>query len=248
MNRFHDALVTYGLDEKEAKVYVAILELGEATIQRIADKAKVRRTTVYDVIGSLKTKGLLGKTIKKKRSYYFVSDPRDLIEKLDERKGILHRIMPELLSIANIIDKKPRIKFFEGEEGIKEVYLDTLKYPKQPIYAWVTDQIWSTLDVEFIDHYIDNRVKNGIPAYVIAPDTPTLKEYRAKESKFLRKTLLESDSRFKISVEIDLYGDQSIGVMAFEERIGLVVESKKLWETLKSIFDIHWRTLGGEEI
>ena len=247
MNRLVEKLVRFGLAPKEAKVSLAALELGEANIQRIDDKASVKRTTAYDVIDSLIERGYMGATSAGKRKRYFVKDPRHLEEKLDERRTVIRSILPELLSLAHFIDKKPRIRFYEGEEGIKEVYLDTFQYPKQPIFAWVAENIWNTLDRDFIDHYLENRVKKGIPAYVIAPDTKILRAYQAQDSKFLRKTLLEMTPSFSIAVEIDLYGDQTIGIMAFEEKIGLIIESKKIWITLKAIFDRHWASLGGEE-
>ena len=159
-------------------------------MQRIAKKAKVRRTTTYDIISSLIRHGFVGKTSAGKRNRYFAKDPRRLEDKLDEQRVAVRSILPELLSVANLIDRKPRIRFYEGEEGIKQVYLDTLAYPKKQIYAWVTDRVWSTLDRNFIDYYLENRVKKGIPAYVIAPDTKLIHEYKAQDNKFLRKTLL----------------------------------------------------------
>ena len=56
--------------------------------------------------------------------------------------------MPELLSIANFIDKKPQIRYFEGKEGLKEIFKDTLNYPNQEILAWFP----RTFE-KFIDEY-----------------------------------------------------------------------------------------------
>lgn len=248
MSRLTEKLTKFGLSEKEAKMYLAALELGEANMKQVADKAGIKRTTAYDVIDSLIARGYLGKTAKRKRTFYVAKDPRHLEERLDEQRAVIRSALPELLSIANLLDYKPRIRFFESDDGIKEVYLDTFLYPKKNIYAWVTDRVWSILDQDFIDHYLENRVKKGIPAYVIAPNTKLIRRYQALDSKFLRKTLIETASGFSTAVEIDLYGEQSIGIMAFEERIGLIIESKKLWVTLKAIFDRHWAFLGGEPI
>jgi hypothetical protein len=44
-------------------------------------------------------------------------------------------------------------------------------------------------------------------------------------------------------VEINLYGKRLIGIMAFEEEIGLIIESEKIYNTLKSIFEINWKAL-----
>jgi len=53
-----------GLSKKEAKVYLACLELSEATIGQISKKSGVKRTTVYDIVESLKEKSLISSSTK----------------------------------------------------------------------------------------------------------------------------------------------------------------------------------------
>lgn len=238
-----EKLQKIGLNEKEAKIYASLLELGETSIQRVSKKSKIKRTTIYNIIDTLKEKGLVSTIIKKKRKYYVASDPRELEFKLEEQKQSLKNLMPELLSITNLIDKKPKIKFFEGEEGLKEIYLDTLNYPGTPLWAWVTTDIWQILDEDFIQSYLASRVKKGIWAYVIAPNNEAIQDYKKLDKKYLRQTRLENEPSFSIEVEIDLYGGNKIGIMAFKEKIGFIIESQKIHNTLKSIFDVSWKNL-----
>ncbi|MEI7425995.1 MAG: helix-turn-helix domain-containing protein [Candidatus Moraniibacteriota bacterium] len=130
-----DELEKIGLDKKESQIYLALLELGSANIGQIAKKSAVKRTTVYDILDSLKKKGLLGQTKQKNHTLFFAENPEKLERQIEEKKKIIQKVMPELLSIANRLEKKPKIKFFEGIAGIREVYEDTLKYPDQEILA-----------------------------------------------------------------------------------------------------------------
>lgn len=233
-----------GLDEKESKVYLALLELGEANIQRIAKKSGVKRTTVYDIIESLKEKGLLSSVTRHKKILYSAEDPRTLEEKLEEKKHTLRRILPELLSIANALDKKPRIRFFEGIEGIKEVYKDALGYSDQEMLAWVSPTVAGNFDMQFLDeYYLPKRVAKKIWVRAIAPDEPFMQKYKGLDEKSLRKTKLVSASLFPIEVEINLYGKNKIAVMSFSEKIGLIIESQKIFTTLKSIFEMNWNSI-----
>lgn len=124
-----------GLNKKEAILYVALLELGEANLQTIANKAKLKRTTVYDIIKILKEKGLLSTSKRGKRNYYYAENPRVIKTIFEEKINKLEGALPELLSIANLIEKKPKIQFFEGIEGIKNVYRDTLEYKDSKMMA-----------------------------------------------------------------------------------------------------------------
>lgn len=233
-----------GLSDKEAKLYLAVLELGEANIQQIAQKSGIKRTTVYDVINSLKEKRLLTEITKGKKAFFSAEDPRKIESQLDEKKETLKKILPELLSITNLLDKKPTIKFYEGNEGIKEVYRDTLNYPDQELVAWVTQEAVIGFDVEWLDkYYLAKRLAKKIWVRAIAPDVPEMQQYKGLDEKSLRRTKLVSAEEFPFEVEINLYGKNRIAVMSFAEKIGLIIESPKLYRTLKSIFELNWKLL-----
>lgn len=240
-------LIKFGLDDKEAEVYLAILELGGATIEKISQKSHVKRTTVYDVIKCLADKGLIGVSRKKKRNSYFADDPRKLGEQLEEKKVILNSILPELLSMANVVGRKPKIRYFEGQEGMKSVYLDTLRYPNQEILMWGSEKVFAVFDDDFLwDYYVQNRVKNKIWMRAISTDTAGTQKIKRSDIEQLRQTRLSPYSEFPFDVEINLYGSRSIGIISFEERMGLIIESDTIFKTLKSFFELHWLMIGGQ--
>ncbi|NTV41458.1 MAG: hypothetical protein HGA61_04265 [Candidatus Moranbacteria bacterium] len=165
-------------------------------------------------------------------------------QNLEEKKLILARVLPQLLSVANFIDQKPKIRFFEGVEGIKEVYRDTLNYPKQETLAWISDEAIEHFDVQWLwDFYVVKRVESKIWQRAIAPEVSYMKKVQAFDQRHLRQMRFVSPIEFPFQVEINLYGGANIGIMSFREKIGLVVESKKIYTTLKSIFEAHWRSL-----
>lgn len=232
-----------GLSEREAKVYLALLELGETNINRLAKKSKVKRTTVYLIMDSLKEKALVSHIKKGNKTFFYAEDPRNLERRIEEKRKAIEKAMPELLSFTNLIDKKPEIRYFEGKEGIKEVYLDTLKYPEQEILAWFSEA-FIDFDKEFFDEiYIPKRVKNKIFARVILPDNEITRNFKEIDEKALRKTKLIAQKKFDIRVEISLYGKNKIAIMSYEEEIALIIESNKIFEALKCIFEFMWEVL-----
>lgn len=238
-----EQLIELGFTENEVLIYLATLEIGEATIGRIAQKSGVKRTTAYFSIESLKKKGLLSELKKNKRTFFYAEDPRILQEKMEERKKAIDNIIPQLLSITNLMDKKPKITFHEGIDGIKDVYRDGLKYPNQEMLAWVSQDAFYVLDDEFVNYYIPKRVSKRIWVRAICPDTPEMKDYKSREVAELRKTKLISSEKYPIEVEIDLYGKNKISILAFKEGISLIIESTKIYNTLKSIFEMQWEML-----
>jgi sugar-specific transcriptional regulator TrmB len=233
-----------GLSQKEANLYMAALELGQANIQQISKKSGIKRTTAYDIIESLKKKGLVSQFIKGKKVLFLAADPRKLEDEVEEKKHVLKRIMPELLSMANAIDSKPKVKFFEGLEGIKEVYKDTLHYPDGELLAWVSPDAIKAFDVDFLnDYYLPKRIDKKIWVRAIAPEVEQMKGYKEVDEKSLRKTRLADEQLFPLRVEINLYGKNKIAIMSFDEKFGMIIESQRIFETLQSIFEMNWKAL-----
>src|SRR4030043_586771 len=232
-----------GLTEKEAKVYLAALELGETTINRIAKKSGVKRSTVYLLMDSLKDKGLISAARKNKKSLFFAEDPRILERQIEDKRKAILNAMPELLSITNLIDKKPDIRYFEGRQGIKEVYMDNLNYPEQEICAWFSESFLEFDEKFFYEKYIPLRLKKKIFARVILPDNKITRGIKELDEKYLRKTKLIPQEKFNLKIEISLYGSNKIGIMSYEEEIGLIIQSQKIYDALKYIFEFMWDAL-----
>jgi HTH-type transcriptional regulator, sugar sensing transcriptional regulator len=233
-----------GLNEKEAQVYLSLLELGETSIQRISEKSGIKRTTLYHIMDDLKNKALVGTTIRKSKKYFSAEDPRLIGKQMEERRKKFENLLPELLSITNLIDKKPKIKYFEGTEGIKEVFRDTLNFPKQETLAWISLDAVKYFDIDWIlKTYVPQRVEKKIWQRAIAPNQSYMEKVKIDDQKHLRQTKLIFAEEFPFHVEINLYGNSNIGIMSFEEQIGIIIESKKIYTTLKSFFELHWKTL-----
>ena len=64
-----------GLTEKEVKVYLSTLELGYASVQKIAKQIKISRPTVYKIIKSLKEKGLVSESKDEQKRYFTAESP-----------------------------------------------------------------------------------------------------------------------------------------------------------------------------
>lgn len=237
-------LLNSGFSEKEAMAYLGLLELGEGSIAQITKKSGVKRATVYLEIEKLKEKGLISSAYRKKRLIFFAENPNKLKNNLEEKLKSLNVVMPELMAMANKIDRKPKIRFFEGEDGIREVYRDTLNYPNQEILLWGTEDFVKYSDEEyFLNHYIPKRKEKNIWVRAIAPKSDIISRYQEESQNQLRKMKLIQASNFKFSVEIDLYGKNKIMVASFQEKFGMIIESQKMHETLRGIFEIMWASL-----
>ena len=134
MKELINCLAEYGLSEKESDVYLAMLELGPASVQEIAKKSGVNRATTYVMIESLKRRGLMSTFDKGKKTMFVAESPERLKRLVDQQMHILKdkedrlkNLLPSFLALYNTAgEDKPNVKFYEGEEGFKasrELYL-----------------------------------------------------------------------------------------------------------------------------
>lgn len=241
---YEQDLISAGLSEREAKVYLAALELGETTVDRIAKKSGVKRTTVYLEVESLKTKGLLSAINKGKKNYLFAEDPRILERNLEEKKEALQKSLPGILALANFIDKKPKIRYFEGAEGIREAFKDTLNYPDQEVCVWYSDSFALLGEDFFTDYYIPKRIEKKIWTRSIISETENIKKsFVAFNQEQLRKSKLVDSEKFNLDIEIMIYGKSKVALVSFEEKIAVIMESPKVNRSFQQIFDLMWELL-----
>ena len=236
-----DSLKKAGLDEAEIKAYLACLELGETSISRIAKKSGIKRTTTYLVIASLQEKGLINTLKKKNKTWFYAEDPRKIKEQMEENIKDVELAMPELLAMANFIDKKPGIRYFEGKNGIKDLFKDILKYPDNEVLEWYSESYATDFEEDFFSQYFTpRRVAKKIWVRAILPDNEIIRKLVVNNEKQLRRTKLLNPEKYHISIEINLYGPNKVSIVSFKEEMGLLIESQKIYESLRNIFELMW--------
>lgn len=237
--QLNEVLAQFGLDFKEDEVYLALLELGTSTVVQIAKKAGIKRTTAYDVLSGLEKKGLIGQTIKGKKRLFYSEEPEKLKKLLREKERILEEALPMLKSLYNTAGSKPKIRYYEGKEGLKEVYLDTLDYNGE-LLAFVTEDIIKHLGDDFAARYMKKRVKAKITVRAIGPDTEEIIEYKKLDKEGLKKTLLVPKDKFPFTIEMNIYGNK-LAFMSFKEQMGVIVESNEIAANMRLLFELAWK-------
>src|SRR3989344_8552837 len=132
-----ETLKELGLSDKEAKVYLAMIELGSAPVSAIAKQAKIKRPTTYVVLDMLSEKGLVGFEDRRGSRLYSPAPLEQLVGYFREASkryagfaDAAKKILPELKSVQGTKRKEgapePRVQVFEGVAAMRTVYGDIL--------------------------------------------------------------------------------------------------------------------------
>lgn len=238
-------LIDIGLKPKEADVYVAILSLGQGTASKIARKARIVRTTTYDILSSLFEKGLVTLTGKEPKQEYVAESPENLkiyIENklakqksdLDEVKNIL---LPQLKSIHNV-GSRPKVMFYEGREGMEKVYEDTLT-SSEPIRAYASVGDMHAGLPGYFPEYYKRRAGKGIAIRAIVPNNESGIERKSFDKNEMRETAVVPTDRFNFSPEINIY-DNKVMIASWKEKLGIIIESHEIADAMKKIYELAW--------
>ncbi|MFZ2881908.1 MAG: helix-turn-helix domain-containing protein, partial [Candidatus Moraniibacteriota bacterium] len=232
----------FGLNEKEAEIYMATLELGEATGFQIYKKTSLKKPTVYYILDELQKRGLVVLTKKGKKKYYIAESPTKIQEDLENKLKSFNSILPQLLSVYNIQAVKPKLRYYEGKDGIKEVYADTLKY-KDEILSFSSENVVSILGEDFSLDYIRKRVKKNIPIKSIVPNLENIQEkFLNKNQEQLRSAKLIDPKEFNFPIEINIYANK-VAFMSFRDELAVIIESDEINKMMKLLFSFFWNKL-----
>lgn len=240
-----------GLSDKEAKVYLASLELGPATVQIISQKAGVNRATTYVVIDSLMEMGLMSTYDEGKKTFFTAEAPERLLEYLKDQErqvkdkiNILNEKMPELQSITNATVDKPKIKYFEGEEGLRAVqsdFVDSLN-EGDVIYTFLPyDNFYGTSLGERVATSTERRLAKKIEMHVIYNSKlGRQKAYEDEGKKALRKYIYLPFDKYPFEGGMNVYGNKIFMIDYKGKTGGIVIENKTLADMLTTFFKYIW--------
>src|SRR3989338_1946616 len=128
-------LMEYGLSEKEAQIYIACLKTGPSTANRISSATDLRRATTYDILESLKAKGLMGSFIRDKKNYFQATEPITLLKRMQEKEQRIKGIIPLLERMKGIATEKPHVELFEGVRGVTMLFEELYKEKALVLYG-----------------------------------------------------------------------------------------------------------------
>jgi sugar-specific transcriptional regulator TrmB len=242
---FTSVLVENGFSEKEAALYLAILEAGEATLGNIAKRANIKRSTVYSLVDELKKKGVVSAMKKRGINYISALSPRLLIDRFEQSTERAKNILPGLMDLAYASPVKPRIRFYEGIDGLNEMlfeashsthdYIGFTDYEKMPaeMYRFIRKEV------------APRREKNNVMLRLIVPRNKGNAKVVSEYHHQVEHRMVDFPSR-KNHIEILLYEGSKIGFMSYKkgEMFGVVMDSEAIFTTLHDLFMVIWEGAG----
>lgn len=234
------ALQSYGLEEKEIRVYLAVLRLGNGTAREIAELSKIKRTTVYVVAEKLVEKGIFGVFTAKYGTHYITQSPTSLLNRLDNIKKGVQNILPQLEAIENKGHFEPSVAYYQGKMGYLEILEDSLACADGDIlYLGSEDLLANIIGEKYIvQRYIPKRIAKKISfKELLVKDK--LSAMMAKPNNELREVkFLPVD--FACGANTLIYRDKVAYFSSQRELVAVLISSRDIALTERQKFNLLW--------
>lgn len=236
------SLTKFGLSEKEAKVYLANLELGDATASEISLKADLPRTLVYDILERLIDLGLASYSIQDKRKRFAASNPDELLRIVKEKETSVKEVLPQLKEISKLHGyKRPKVEIYEGKEGMKTMMDKILSANITEFHGYGSSRSSFEIIPAFMEEWHQRRIVKRIKMKVLYNDTP---ETRQKMKK--KQSLKYSEARL---MPIKLQAPNATVIFAnkvvfqswTEKPFAVIIEDELMAKNQKKYFDELWK-------
>lgn len=244
-----ETLQQIGLSPEETEIYLTLLNKGSLSAAQIGSFTKVKRTYVYKIVEGLMQKGLVSQNKESRTTVFAPNSPDHLLTLANKKKeqaenahNQLEAYLGNLRVLFGAVDSKPTVQYFEGIEGIKKVYLDTLKH-SGPLLALVeTSSVHPEIYNWVTEKYVYKRVEAGIEVKAIVSTGEKTENYVEKNKEELRETKVIPSRQYPFKHELNIYGDK-VAILNHNkdsELLGIIIENKLIAETFKAWFELTW--------
>ncbi len=240
-----------GLSQKEARVYVANLMLGPATVQKIADQAEIKRVTTYVILESLAALGLVSQSNQGKKTYFTAEDPISLRRLLDkkeqqvkEQKLGFENVLPDLRDLRGMPADSPNVKFYNSTEGInslmKVFFALQAEAGKKILYGISNlDQVDEFFPEIERNLFNPERLKAGIKSRFLYTSSkgPVL---HTTDAKSFRESRYIPIDKYPLNGDFTILGDTIVMLSLVGKPLGISIKSVEIAIGLTAIFNLAW--------
>jgi len=232
-------LNSIGLDDKDQKVYMALLKLTDATASSVAMSAKMERTSTYHHLEKLLKLGLA-------TSYRHKNTKRFSAENPSKIKGVLEGKLAEFEKYLPDLQKIPygrqfvNLRLFEWmDEGMKQLIEEELNSKEKLVRS-----IGSVRDLRKVkgshSGFTDRRIAKKVFSKCLRPADDDFDDgwIEAQEKELREVRILPKGA--EVHGMMFIFDDKVSVITPEEEGVGFLIESKSYSKTMKAMFETLW--------
>jgi HTH-type transcriptional regulator, sugar sensing transcriptional regulator len=230
-----EALQELGLNKRESICYTALLELGSSKIGAIVKKTGIPSSKIYEILDKLINRGLVSYVKIGKIKHYQSSDPKTLLNYIDEKKKKIEDILPQLL-LKQKLSTKQSVEMFEGQKAIFSLFTTLIKDAKaneQYLIFSINEENKNDAANLFFKNLAVRRKEKKLDVRLLK----NMKHYKKEKHTKLKLKYTE----FNLPQGITIFRNIVVILSWVESPIAIKIESETISNQLREFFLNQWK-------
>lgn len=244
-----------GFKEKECRVYIALLKVGNAPVRLISREAHLERTTTYNILLRLRRSGLVASYTKRGKVHFSAVSPARLRDLLDKRiaeqerlKTVYQTVLPDLMKVFHQEAQVSSFKVFEGIDSLAAIYWSLYEgaaYPDESLEF----TNWGGKNQFFPEALrqqgYDYLKKVGMKTRALLVEDEMTREWKTlnREKEMAKEIRFVPNLGWKHFVNMELCG-QKIALVTYRDDVhfqGVLIDSPELSAMFRFFFETMWK-------
>lgn len=161
---------------------------------------------------------------------------------LEDRRRAIEGVLPELRSRYSRSATRPRIRFYEGRDGISTVLADTLACRSKRLKGILsmTSDVFKVLGQRAMEQYVARRIAAGVHLEVVRS-----RQQEAGQRRWLSRAEELRELRWAppgaiFTMTTWTYDDKVSLISSRRENFGMIIQSEEFSEHMNTLFGVLW--------
>lgn len=228
-----------GLSQREIKVYLALIDLGQTTTGPLVKKSGVPNSKIYEILEKLIMKGLVNYIYRGKTKYFQSSNPNNLMHFFNEKQDKLHNLVQELDARKGSY-KTQESFIYEGIEGVKAAFnnaVDILNNRDEICVFSMGTELATEKLRRFWNNHFRKRNRKGITTRAI-PHISLRKIFPKYYGKY---GINYKFTPLKLPMGTFLYKNHVLTLVWGEKPIAFIIKSQIVYDNYMNFFEMIWK-------
>ena len=250
MANYTNLLQKFGLSPTAAKVYLALLELGQGSADKIAKRANTYKANTYDAIDKLEELGLSTYIYEGNKKQFIPTNPEKLpqilenmkkkeLGKMEEMKKDITELMPQLKAKYGSIKEKELFEVYRGRKAYKLVIEEILKEKPKLWKGFGNFQIQEAFPLEY------QRWFRKVPFRLFSTKTKKVEALRKEASKTCDVKVTWLPEEIYMPIVWVVFGNNVLIIIYEPDLIMMRIKSEQVVKTFSNQFDYLWKKYNG---
>jgi len=236
----------FGLSDTAARVYLALLELGKASADKIAKRVGTYKANTYDALDRLIEIGLASYIIEGKKRLFIPTSPEKLKDSAEEAKqraddnhetlkNDLERIMPKLSAKYRSVSQKEIFEIYVGKKAYMSLIREILREKPKFWKGFGNLQVQEFFPGEFRSWFRQTK-------FMLFSNRNETVMNRLKEAKKTTSVkIIWLPEEVQMEVVWTLFGENLLILIYEPDIISIRIKSKRVVKTFSQQFDYLWK-------